>query len=157
MFFSHLSTASTRSRSEVSSTCRTRACWVPQSRTSPSSCTRRTDWTLWGITSVRQAKQKKKFIHVTNRFTSASTDPGGRVSGREHQVQQRSHVLLRGPVRLLRAGLCLCTQSVPGRLQAAWRGPEDRQADGEVCCPIPRVQPGVRPTLDSCWNIRTYL
>ncbi len=49
-FFSHLFTVLTRSQSEVSNTCRTRACWDPQLRTSPSFCTRRTDWTLWEIT-----------------------------------------------------------------------------------------------------------
>lgn len=37
-----------------------------------------------------------------NLFPSASTDPGGRVPGREHQVQHRIDVLLRGPVGLLR-------------------------------------------------------
>lgn len=59
-------------------------------------------------------------INPPTTFSSGSTDPGGRVSGREHQVQQRSDVLLCGPVGLLWEGLCLCPQSIPGRLQAAW-------------------------------------
>lgn len=96
------------------------------------------------------------FIQVSNHVISACTDPSGRVPGREHQVQQRSDVLLRGPVGLLRAGLCLGTQSVPGRLQTAWWGPEDWQADGEVRCSISRVQPGVRTTSDFLLKYKKY-
>lgn len=65
-----LSLASTKSQSEVSSTCRTRACWDLRPRTSPSSCTRRTDWTRWGVTQgyiiQHFVLEQRKFIQVSN-------------------------------------------------------------------------------------------
>lgn len=68
-------------------------------------------------------QQSSLSIQVTNPLTTLPlhplTDPGGRVPGREHQVQQRGDVLLRGPAGLLRPGLRLSSQSVPGGFQAA--------------------------------------
>lgn len=49
IFKSIFSIALTRSQREGFSTCRTRACWVPQRRTLHSFYTKKTDWTRWGI------------------------------------------------------------------------------------------------------------